>query len=87
MTCTGCGGHASPADATGDGIRRIYRGGFTEFIRKGISALGSLPPWGYNTFNLRIRSLPRVNPKPPSALFWIRRDSAPTSRASKMSRP
>jgi len=45
--------------------RRIYRGGFTDFTREGISALGSLPLWGNSKFYLRVRSLPGVNPKPP----------------------
>ena len=43
---------------------RIYRGGFTEFTREGISAPGSLPLRGNSQFYLRLRSLPGVNPKP-----------------------
>ena len=45
--------------------RRIYRRGFTDFSREGISALGSLPLWGYSKFKLRLRGLPGVHPKPP----------------------
>ena len=52
---------------------RIHRGGFTEFTRERISALGSLPLWGNSEFCSRIKSLPGVDPNPPSALFWIRR--------------
>ena len=47
--------------------RRIYRGGFTQFTREGISALGSLLLWGNSTFYSRVGSLPGVNPNPPSS--------------------
>jgi len=45
--------------------RRMYRGGFTEFTREVLSALGYLPLWGNSTFYLRVGSLPVLNPKPP----------------------
>jgi len=47
---------------------RIYRGGFTDYTREEISALGSLPLWGNSKFHFRVRSvpsLPGVDPKPP----------------------
>jgi len=44
--------------------RQIYQRGFTDFTREEVSALGSLP---LSTFYLRVRSLPGVNPKPPSS--------------------
>ena len=40
--------------------------GGTEFIREGISALGSLPFWGNSQFYLRVGSLPLIG-DPPSA--------------------
>jgi len=51
---------------------RIYRSGFTEFTREGISALGSLSLWGDSKFYLRVQSLPGFSRNPRSALFWIR---------------
>jgi len=42
---------------------RMYRRGFTEFTRVVISALGNLHLWGNSKFYLRLRSLPRVNPR------------------------
>ena len=44
---------------------RIYRRSFTDFTRKGIFALGSLPLWGNSKIYLRVRSLPGINPRPP----------------------
>jgi len=38
--------------------RRIYRGGFTEFTREEISAMGSLPLWEDSNFCLRVRIVP-----------------------------
>jgi len=45
--------------------RRIYRRGFTELTREGISALGSLPLSGNSKFYLRRRSFPGVNQSEP----------------------
>jgi len=42
------------------GNRRVYRGGFKDFTREGIHAMGSLPLWGNSKFYLRVRSVPGV---------------------------
>ena len=34
-------------------VRRSYRGGYTEFTREKIYALGSLPLWGDSKFDFK----------------------------------
>jgi len=64
--------------------RRIYRGGFTEFPRVIIIALGYLPLWGNSKFYIRVRGLPAVNPKP--SFSYIMDSTVPLNRSQAGSR-
>jgi len=71
--------------------RRIYSGGFTEFTREVISALGYLPLWGSSKFYLRVRSLPGITLIPvggsfPSAAGALRNNQlSPVTQTSSVS--